>query len=124
VESVRFSNSALVADWRLPSSRCGGCLAAAKTYPRGSIIFSEGDQSDYLLVILKGRVKVLAARQGPSREIGRHLERADFAERSQLIARRPRSATVIARDAPEVLEIARAVSEAVSRKQPIIAMKS
>lgn len=94
-----------------------------KVYPKGSIIFYEGDRGDYLLLILSGRVKVsLLGRDGKEtliRSLGRH----EFLGEIALIDESPRSATVIAVERTEVLEIARESFLKIVVKRPAIALK-
>src|SRR5262249_54587005 len=94
-----------------------------KSYPRGSIIFSEGDHGDYLLVVLKGRVKVSLLGRDQQETIVRILERPEFVGEIALIDEAPRSATVIALERTEVLEIARDAFVKLVRKQPGISLK-
>jgi CRP-like cAMP-binding protein len=94
-----------------------------KSYPRGSIIFYEGDPGDYLLVILKGRVKVSLLGKDRQETIVRILEPPEFLGEIALFDEAPRSATVIAVERTEVLEIAREPFLRLVKKQPIIALK-
>ncbi|HJZ72741.1 MAG TPA: Crp/Fnr family transcriptional regulator [Vicinamibacterales bacterium] len=94
-----------------------------KSYPRGSIVFSEGDHGDYLLVVLKGRVKVSLLGKDHQETIVRILERPEFVGEIALIDEAPRSATVIALERTEVLEIARDAFVKLVRKQPAISLK-
>jgi CRP-like cAMP-binding protein len=94
-----------------------------KHYPRGSIVFYEGDSGDYLLIILKGRVKVSLLGKDGKETIVRILERQEFLGEIALVDDAPRSATVIALEHTEVLEIARAPFLKLLTKQPAIALK-
>src|SRR5262249_57365784 len=79
--------------------------ARRKQYPKGSIVFHEGDPGDCLLVIVKGRLKVsLLGREGDETII-RVLEPPDYVGEIALVDDAPRSATVIALERTEVLEI-------------------
>jgi CRP/FNR family cyclic AMP-dependent transcriptional regulator len=97
--------------------------ARQKRYPRGSIIFHEGDRGDYLCVILSGRVKVTLLGVHGRETIVRVLERLDFLGEMALIDEAPRSATVMAIEPAEVMEIARAPFLALMQQQPAIALK-
>ena len=97
--------------------------ARRKTYPRGSVIFHEDDPGDYLLVILKGRVKVSLLGKDRQETIVRILERPEFLGEIALFDEAPRSATVIALERTDVLEIAREPFLRLVRKQPAIALK-
>jgi len=94
-----------------------------KKYPKGSIIFHEGDHGDYLCVILSGRVKVSLLGASGQEAIVRILERLDFLGEIALIDDAPRSATVSALEATEVLEVAREPFLALVRQHPEIALK-
>jgi len=94
-----------------------------KKYPKGSIIFHEGDHGDYLCVILSGRVKVSLLGARGQEAIVRILERLDFLGEIALIDDAPRSATVSALEATEVLEVAREPFLALVRQHPEIALK-
>jgi CRP/FNR family cyclic AMP-dependent transcriptional regulator len=94
-----------------------------KRYPKGSIVFHEGDHGDYLCVILSGRVKVSLLGTHGQEAIVRILERLDFLGEIALIDEAPRSATVIAIEPTEVLEIAREPFWTLVRQQPTIALK-
>jgi CRP/FNR family cyclic AMP-dependent transcriptional regulator len=97
--------------------------ARQKRYPRGSIIFHEGDRGDYLCVILSGRVKVTLLGAQGRETIVRVLERLDFLGEMALIDEAPRSATVMAIEPAEVMEIARVPFLTLMQQQPAIALK-
>jgi CRP/FNR family transcriptional regulator, cyclic AMP receptor protein len=97
--------------------------ARRKSYPRGSVIFHEADPGDYLLVVLKGRVKVSLLGRDRQETIVRILEPPDFLGEIALVDDAPRSATVIALERTDVLEIAREPFLKLVRKQPVIALK-
>jgi CRP-like cAMP-binding protein len=94
-----------------------------KHYPKGSIVFHEGDDGDYLCVILSGRVKVSLLGTRGQEAIVRILEPTDFLGEIALIDEAPRSATVIAIEPTEVIEIAREPFLALVRQHPDIALK-
>lgn len=93
------------------------------TYPKGSIVFHEGDPGDYLLVILKGRVKVTLLGADGHETIVSVLERPSFLGEVSLLDETPRSATVVALERLEVLQIPRAPFLALVRKHPAITLK-
>jgi CRP/FNR family cyclic AMP-dependent transcriptional regulator len=94
-----------------------------RSYPKGSVIFSEGDPADYLLVILRGRVKVSLLGKDRQETIVRILETSDFLGEIALIDDAPRSATIIALERAEVLEVAREPFLRLVHKEPEIALK-
>jgi CRP/FNR family transcriptional regulator, cyclic AMP receptor protein len=93
------------------------------TYPKGSIVFHEGDPGDYLLVILKGRVKVTLFGGDGQETIIRILERPAFLGEVALLDEAPRSATVIALEPIEVIQIARGPFVSLLKERPAIALK-
>lgn len=97
--------------------------ARRKRYPKGSIVFQEGDRGDYLCVILSGRVKVSLFGSRGRETIIRTLERLDFLGEMALIDEAPRSATVTATAPVEVMEIVRGPFLALMRKDAALALK-
>ncbi len=75
----------------------------------GAVIVAEGEDGDSLFVVARGRVRV--ERQGAAHEaavvIG-HVEEGGFFGEIAIVAQRPRSASVVAEETTELLEISRA----------------
>ena len=94
-----------------------------KHYPKGSIVFYEGDPGDCLLVVLNGRVKVCLLGKEGQEAVIRIMERPEFLGEIALIDEAPRSATVITLERTEVLEIARGPFLNVVKSHPAIALK-
>ncbi len=94
-----------------------------KQYPKGSIVFHEGDPGDCLLVIVKGRLKVSLLGRDGDETIIRTLEPPDYVGEIALVDDAPRSATVIALERTEVLEIPRVPFLELVKKRPAIALK-
>jgi CRP/FNR family transcriptional regulator, cyclic AMP receptor protein len=94
-----------------------------KRYPKGSIVFHEGDPGDCLLVILSGRVKVCLLGRNGEETIVRILERPEFLGEIALIDAAPRSASVIAIEPTELLEIGREPFLKLLAKHPAIGPK-
>jgi CRP/FNR family cyclic AMP-dependent transcriptional regulator len=93
------------------------------TYPKGSIVFYEGDPGDYLLAIVKGRLKVTLLGVDGQETILSILEPPAFLGEVSLLEGAPRSATVIALGSIEVLQIARDPFLSIMRGHPEIALK-
>ena len=93
------------------------------TYPKGNIVFHEGDPGDYLLIILKGRVKVTLLGGDGQETIISILEQPAFLGEVALLDETPRSATVIALTPIEVMQIARGPFLTLVKKHPAIALK-
>jgi CRP/FNR family transcriptional regulator, cyclic AMP receptor protein len=97
--------------------------ARRHTYPKGSIIFYEGDPGDYLLVILKGRLKVTLLGERGQETIVTILEEPAFLGEVALLDGTPRSATVIALMPTDVLQIGREPFFTLMKKYPHSALK-
>jgi len=70
-------------------------------YPKKSIVFQEGDPGDFLLVILRGRVKVTLLGEEGRETIVAILEPPAFLGEVALLDESPRSATVMTLEATE-----------------------
>jgi CRP-like cAMP-binding protein len=92
-------------------------------YPKKSIVFQEGDPGDFLLVILRGRVKVTLLGEEGRETIVATLTRPAFLGEVALLDEAPRSATVMTLEATEFLQITRGPFMALLRAHPPIAMK-
>src|SRR5262245_56891117 len=92
-------------------------------YPKGSIVFHEGDPGDFLLVILKGRVKVVLSGDSGNETTIAILERPNFLGEVALIDKAPRSATVMALEESEFLQIGGSQFLALVKEDPGIAIK-
>jgi CRP-like cAMP-binding protein len=66
-----------------------------KTYPKGSVIFLEGDPGDALYLILSGEVKIMILGFDGREFILSFLRSGDFFGEMSLFDNRPRSATVM-----------------------------
>jgi CRP/FNR family cyclic AMP-dependent transcriptional regulator len=101
-------------------------LAAAARrvhFPRGSIVFQEGDPGDFLLVLTKGRVKVTLLGEDGAEAIVSILEPPALLGEIALLDDSPRSATVITLDATEFLQIGRAPVLGLIRRDPTLALR-
>jgi CRP/FNR family cyclic AMP-dependent transcriptional regulator len=94
-----------------------------RRFPKSSIVFHEGDAGDFLLVILRGRVKVVLLGDQGHETIIAILNRHQFLGEVALLDDAPRSATVIALEEVEFLQIARAPFLELVNKHPAIAIK-
>src|SRR4051812_35969084 len=74
-------------------------------YPKRSVVFHEGDASDYLLVILRGRVKVVLLGESGHESIIAILEPPNFLGEVALLDQAPRSATVVTLEETQFLQI-------------------
>lgn len=99
-----------------------GSIAKERSFPTGSLIIREGSTGDSLFLVLRGRVSVvkgmvsseplLLAEMGPDECFGEMA----------LFDRQPRSASVVALEDTEVLELGRFEFEEIMREFPGIAI--
>ena len=91
-------------------------------FPKGSVVFQEGDPGDYLLVIEKGQVKVVLLGDDGQETIVNLLEPPALLGEIAMLDDAPRSATVIAMTATEFLQIGRGPFLALIKKHPDLAL--
>lgn len=91
----------------LPESQLGLLtgLVARKSFPRGSTIISAGDMTDSLYVIISGRLKVMMSDNEGREVILAMLNPGEFFGEMGLLDDHPRSATVVALEACELLSL-------------------
>jgi CRP-like cAMP-binding protein len=94
-----------------------------RTYAKGHVLFQEGDPGDYLVAILKGRLKVSLLGADGQEAIIATLEPPAVLGEVALLDDAPRSATVTAVEPAEVIQIPRAPFVAVIKRHPAIAFK-
>jgi HD-GYP domain-containing protein (c-di-GMP phosphodiesterase class II) len=88
---------------------------ARRHYAAGDTVFEEGEESRSLHVVRDGTLDVLRV-EGARRSLLRRLRPGDIVGELGVLDRRPRSATVVAREASETLEVdADALDEALGR---------
>jgi CRP/FNR family cyclic AMP-dependent transcriptional regulator len=101
-------------------------LAAAARrvrFPRGSVVFQEGDPGDHLLVVAKGRVKVSLLGEDGGEAIVSVVDAPALLGEIALLDQSPRSATVVALEDTEFLNIARAPFLALIKRHPDLALR-
>jgi CRP/FNR family cyclic AMP-dependent transcriptional regulator len=94
-----------------------------RQYPKGSVVFHEGDPGDYLLVIVKGRLRVTLFDRDGQETIIKDFEKFDCLGEVSLLDGAPRSATVLALERTEILRIARVSFLALVNNHPAITLK-
>lgn len=92
-------------------------------YPRGSIVFYEGDPGDFLMVVLKGKVKVILLGEGGQEIILAMLRTRDFFGEMAILESAPRSATVMTVEPSEFLCLDQKSFTDLLQEQPSISMK-
>ena len=92
-------------------------------YPPKSIVFQEGDAGDFLLVILRGRVKVILLGDRGEETIVSILEPPGFLGEIALLDDAPRSATVMTLSKTEFLQMNRTRFRKLLSEHPAIALK-
>lgn len=83
-------------------------VVGRKAYPRNSTIISAGDPNDALYIVISGRLKVMMSDDEGREVILALLSQGEFFGEMGLIDEEPRSATVIAIEACELLTISKA----------------
>jgi CRP-like cAMP-binding protein len=76
-------------------------------YPKGSLVFNEGDPGDFLLVLISGRAKVVLQSERGQELILSVVEPPEVLGHIAVLDGAPRSATVVALDAIEARRLTR-----------------
>jgi len=92
-------------------------------YPKGSIVFYEGDSADSLFLIVSGKVKVVLFGEQGQETILKVLAPGSYLGELALIADGRRSATVVALERTTFLRLHRDAILAAIQEKPIIAMR-
>jgi CRP-like cAMP-binding protein len=93
------------------------------SYPPKSIVFQEGDSGDFLLIVLRGRVKVTLLGDRGEETIVSILEAPAFLGEMALLDDAPRSATVMTLVKSEFLQMNRGPFRTLLSEHPAIALK-
>src|SRR5436309_13817357 len=80
-------------------------LALRKRYPKDTVVFFENEEGDFFFTILEGRIKVTILGDDGREVILSVLGPGDFFGEMALLDNEPRSATVVATEALEVVTI-------------------
>ena len=81
--------------------------AIKKTFPKNTILFSEGDKTDSLYIIRSGKVKVTITDQDGKEIILSMLGPGEYFGEMSFLDSEPRSATVMTREATELLIVSK-----------------
>ena len=94
----------------------------AKTFPKGSVIFSEFEPGDCFYLIQTGRVQLIKIVNGFEKNLD-ILQPSEIFGEMAILENTPRSATAIAYDNVKALEFNKANFEVLMMGNPVIAMK-
>lgn len=94
-----------------------------KTVPKNTILLNEGDESDFLCVILQGQVKVYVSEENGKEVILNIQGPGEYFGELSLIDEVPRSASVMTSERSRVVFISRADFETCLVDNPMLAMK-
>ena len=94
----------------------------AKTFPKGSVIFSEFESGDCFYLIQSGRVQLIKIVNGFEKNLD-ILQPSEIFGEMAILENSPRSATAIAYDDVKALEFNKANFEVLMMGNPAIAMK-
>lgn len=89
-----------------------------QTYEPGDIIVSEGEPGDSMFVIASGSVKIFVKTAAGGNMKVRDLYEGDFFGEIALLSGKPRSATITASSATELLELDRETLEEIATRHP------
>jgi len=92
-------------------------------YPRGSIVFYEGDPGEFLMIVLTGKVKVILLGEDGQEIILAMLGVGDFFGEMAILESAPRSATVMTVEPSEFLCLDQKSFSTLLQNQPSISMK-
>ena len=87
------------------------------TFERGQVILREGDPGQSLFMLTAGTVKAFVRRDGKQVPIAELEEGAFFGEGS-ILTGKPRSATIVAKEHCELLELDRATLDSITQTHP------
>lgn len=95
----------------------------AKSFQKEKIIFLEKEAAQYFYVVLTGKVKITLQREDGKEVILSWLGEGDFFGEMALLDEEPRSATVVAADAVELLVMPRELFNRVLRQNPAFMLR-
>jgi CRP-like cAMP-binding protein len=98
-------------------------VARLVTYPKGTVLFQEGDPGEALYIVVDGSVRVSKGVPGAKEEAMAFMERGSCLGEMALIDEFPRSATAMALKECRVLFIDKQVFLNLLQREPVIARK-
>jgi CRP-like cAMP-binding protein len=97
-------------------------IAREREFPPGTVIIREGEVGESLYIILAGRVSVIKDLGTPRELHIADIGRDDYFGEMALFDRGPRSASVVAREPTEALELSRLEFNEIMKEFPRIAI--
>ena len=97
-------------------------LATTRTYPKNTIIISEGDDSDSLYAVLSGKVKVYLSDDEGKEIIINILSSGDYFGELALLDDEPRSASVMTLEESKLAVLSKTAFEDCLAKNPQVAL--
>jgi CRP/FNR family transcriptional regulator, cyclic AMP receptor protein len=97
-------------------------LAARKTYAKGALIFSQGDEGDALYGVASGRIRISASGAGGQEVFLSIMEPGDTFGEIAVMDGLPRTAAATALDAATLIQIKRSDFLAVIEREPKLAI--
>jgi CRP-like cAMP-binding protein len=97
-------------------------LAAKRTYYKGSVIFSQGDQGDALFGVASGRVRISASASGGREVFLNIMEPGDTFGEIAVMDGLPRTANAVALDTSTLIVIQRADFLPLLEREPLLAI--
>jgi len=117
-----LKNVSLFSDLPDEAVNAVSALATTRTYPKNTIIISEGDDSDSLYAVLSGKVKVyLSDDEGKEIIINIHSDGDYFGEMA-LLDDKPRSASVMTLEESKLAVLSKTAFEDCLSKNPQISL--
>lgn len=92
-------------------------------YQTGQQIISEEDKGDSLLLIRKGRVEVRKILDSDNYKHLKELDTGEFFGEMSFLNRDPRSASIVALENCEILELTRADFDVLAESNPVLGLK-
>ena len=85
------------------------------TVDPGDVLITEGERTDSIYFLMKGKLRVLVKNEGRSHIVG-HINAGDIFGEMAFIDQKPRSATVIVEEPSEIVEIPKEMFEGTLKK--------
>lgn len=98
-----------------------GAMAGTTRWPRGTLIFQQGDASQFLAVVETGRIRLSLVTAAGKELVLRHAQKGEVLGEMGVLDHQPRSAGATAVTAAQGLVIQRAAFERVLAERPALA---